>query len=52
MALHNMGKAGSNITYRCLCLRFRAPVCYPAARYHASYQGYVFARPHLHFAII
>ena len=27
--------------YRCLCLRFRAPICYPAARHHASHQGLV-----------
>lgn len=30
--------------YRCLCVRFRAPVCYPAARHHASHQRYAQAR--------
>ena len=26
--------------FRCVRLWFRAPICYPAARYHASHQGY------------
>lgn len=31
----------TRLPLRCLRLRFRASLCYPAARHHARYQGYV-----------
>ena len=37
----HFGSIGINPEFRCLRLRFRAPVCYPATRDHASHQGSV-----------